>query len=311
MKKIILMAMCWPIFIYPLYAQKEKTKKDKKEIIIIKKGDKEQKLTVETKDGNVFINGKPSSEYKGEDVSVITQGFKNDNDFLYAPEGDFHLFNKISGEKKAFLGVVTEKAIDGVKITDVSKGSAAEKAGLKKNDIITKIENKNISTPDELVEVIATYKPGENITIYYTRDGKSENAKATLGARSISQSFSFKDNGLYDRNFKIPDMSAIPHPYIMQRFGRGRLGLRIEDTENNSGVKITNVYDESVAAKAGLKTNDIITEVNGKKIKDVNEIKKELADIKDKTSYTIKALRNGTEMNFEIKIPKKINKAEL
>ncbi|MDB5222559.1 MAG: hypothetical protein JWN83_1226 [Chitinophagaceae bacterium] len=313
MKKIILLALAWPLCSYPLYAQKEqkeKTKNNSREIIIIKSGDKEKKLTIETKDGEVFINGKPSSEYKDDDVNVIRQKFKSD--FLYTPGANIY-FNNRDGENKGFLGVTTEKADGGVKITDVSKGSAAEKAGLKEGDVITKVGNKNITDPDDLMDAVTTYKPKEEVTISYKRDGKAGDVKATLGGRSFSRTYSFNSNGMNDFNFTMPKIAPMPHqPFTMAwGFGRGRLGVRIEDTDNDSGVKITDVDDESAAAKAGLKENDIITEVNGKKVKDVNEVRKELGEVKDKNSYNIKAKRNGSDMNFEIKIPKKINKADL
>ena len=316
MKKIILMALCWPLCSYPLYAQKEKTKENGREIIIIKSGDKEKKLTIETKDGEVFINGKPSSEYKDDDVNVIRQKFKSDKNFLYTPgAGNFNFYDDSKGEKKAFLGVTTEKVDGGVKITDLSKGSAAEKAGLKEGDVITKIGNKNITDPEELMDAVTTYKPKEDVIISYKRDGKAGETKATLGERSFSRSFSFNGNSMSDMdfNFTMPKIAALPRePFAMSwGYGRGRLGLSIEDTDNDGGVKITDVQDESAAAKSGLKENDIITEVNGKKVKDVNEVRKELAEVKDKTSYNIKAKRSGSDMNFEIKIPKKINKATL
>ncbi len=315
MKKIILFALCWPLFSYPIYAQKEKTKEDSREVIIIKSGGKEKKLTIETKDGEVFINGKPSSEYKDDDVNVIRQKFKGDKNFLFTPGArNFNLFNEDS-EKKAFLGVTTEKVDDGVKITDISKGSAAEKAGLKEGDVINKIGNKKVTDPDDLMDAVTTYKPREDVTISYKRDGKAADVKATMGDRSFSRSFSFNSSGMNsgDYNFTMPKIATIPHqPLAMSwGFGRGRLGVRIEDTDNDSGAKITDVHDESTAAKAGLKENDIITEVNGNKVKDVNEVRKELSDLKDKTSYNIKAKRGGSDMNFEIKIPKKINKADL
>ncbi len=50
--------------------------------------------------------------------------------------------------------------------------------------------------------------------------------------------------------------------------------------------------------------------MDGKKIKNVNEVRAEVLH-SDKNNYTIKARRNGAEMNFEIKIPKKINSADL
>lgn len=317
MKKIILLALSWPLFSYWPYAQeqqKEKTKNNSQEIIIIKSGDKEKKLIIETKDGEVFINGKPSSEYKDGDVNVIRQKFKSDQNFLYTPNGkNLHLFD--DGKNKGFLGVTTEKVDGGVKITDISKGSAAEKAGLKEGDVITKVGNKTVADEDELLDAVSALKPKADVTISYKRDGKTADAKATLGERSFSRTFSYNGSGFTDRdfNFTMPKAANIPHqPLAMSwGFGRGRLGVRIEDTENDNGVKVTEVHDESAAAKAGLKENDVITEVNGKKVKDVNEVRKELAEVKDKTAYNIKAKRNGSDMNFEVKIPKKINKADL
>ncbi len=309
------MALVWPLCSYPLYAQKEKTKHNGREVIIIKSGDKEKKLTIETKDGEVFINGKPSSEYKDDDVNVIRQKFKNDNNFLYTPGANTFKYFEGDGKAKAFLGVTTEKVDDGVKITNVSKGSAAEKAGLKEGDVITKVGNKKISDPDELMNAVTTYKPKEDVNIAYKREGKAGETKAAMGERSFARTFSYNGNRMSDMdfNFTMPKIAALPRePFAMSwGYGRGRLGVSIEDTDNDSGVKITDVQDESAAAKSGLKENDIITEVNNKKVKDVNEARKEMAEVKDKGSYNIKAKRNSSEMNFEIKIPKKINKATL
>ena len=282
----------------------------------LKDGDKEKKLTIETKDGKTLINGKPASEYKGDDVNVIKQKFRIDKNALFTPgAGNFHFFENGDGEKKAFLGVTTEKVDDGAKITNVSKGSAADKAGLKEGDVITKIGNKKITAPDELRDAVTSYKPKDDITVSYKRDGKNGDVKATLGNMNYANTFSFNENAITNRDFnlKMPGIENLPgHPLAMTwGYNHGRLGVRIEDADNEGGAKVIDVYDESAAAKAGLKENDIITEVNGKKVKDVNEIKKELADGKDKSSYNIKVKRNGADMNFEIKIPKKINKADL
>lgn len=315
MKKFILLALGWPIISYPLYAQKEQkenTKNSTEEIIIIKRGDKEKKLTIETKDGDIFLNGKPASEYKEDDVNVIRQKFGSGRNFLYTPEGkNFQNFGN-DWKDKGFLGVTTEKTDGGVKITDISNGSAAEKAGLKEGDIITKIGDKNITDEDELFEAVNGYKPNDEVSISYKREGKTNDVKATLGERrNFSQAFSFNsskwDSGFH---FKMPKISHQPFAMSWGSF-KGKLGLRIEDTENESGAKVIYVHDESAAAKAGVKENDIITEVNGNKVKDVNEVRKKLAEVTYKTSYNIKVKRNGSDMNFEIKVPKRINKADL
>lgn len=311
MKKIILLALAWPLCYYPLYAQKDKNKNESREVIIIKNGDKEKKLMVETKDGEVFINGKPSSEYKEKDISIIKQRFSDDNNWHPSQSDKFTFFN---GEGRAFLGVGTEKTDGGVKITDVSKGSAAEKAGLKVGDVITKVGGKSITDEEQLIDVVAGMKPKEDVNITYKREGKTTEAKATLGNRGISRAYAFDGSAMEERNFHmaVPRIH-MPHLPLAKSwgFGRGRLGLRIEDTENDNGAKVTEVHDESAAAKAGLKENDVITEVNGKAVKNVNEVLKEVAEVKDKSNYNIKAKRSGADMNFEIKIPKKLNKADL
>lgn len=313
MKKIILLALAWPLCSYPIYAQKEKTKNNTREIIIIKSGDNEKKLTIETKDGEVFINGKPSSEYKDGDVNVIRNKFRSDRNFLSTPGmGNFHFYDS-DRKSVGFLGVSTEKADDGVKITNVSDGSAAAKAGLKEGDIITKVGDKKITGTEDLLDAINARKPKEDVTISYKRDGKTTNTKATLGERKYARTFSYNgsnwDSGF---TFTMPKIGDLREPFAMAWGpGRGRLGLSIEDADNDGGAKITNVNDESAAAKAGLKENDIITEVNGKKVKDVNEVKKELAEVKDKSAYSIKAKRNDSDINFEINIPKRVNKANL
>lgn len=327
MKKIILLGLCWPLFSYFPYAQKENKKDDNQEVIIIKSRDKEKKITIETRDGELFINGKPSSEFKDGDVDIIRQKAGRGTKFHYAPGSDhFTLFDKFGADDKAFLGVTTEKVDGVVKVTEVSKGSPAEKAGLKEGDVITKIGNKKIAEKDDVFEAINNQKPKDDIAILYTRDGKAGEAKATLSQKSFSRSFALNGNhfgeGFSNRIFngthlgegfsnKMSKLGTIPNQSFGYSFGKGRLGLRIEDSDNESGAVVTEVHDESAAAKAGLKEKDVITEVNGKKVKDVNEVRKELAEVKDKNSYNIKAKRNGADMNFEIKIPKKTNKADI
>ena len=89
------------------------------------------------------------------------------------------------------------------------------------------------------------------------------------------------------------------------------MGLKIEDTENNIGVKIISVEEGSPADKAGLKKDDIISSFNGEKVTSVDELMDQVNDSEDKDTFNIKAMRNNSEMNFDIKIPKKLNSADL
>ena len=92
---------------------------------------------------------------------------------------------------------------------------------------------------------------------------------------------------------------------------RQKLGLKIQDTEEGNGVKILEVQDSSAAATAGLKKDDIITEIGGEKVTNTDEAREQLQENNEKGTYPIKAKRNGSEMTFTIKIPKKLKTTNL
>jgi len=68
----------------------------------------------------------------------------------------------------------------GAQVQDVSAGSAGDKAGLKKGDVISKVDDTRITSSDSLVATIRSYRPGDKVTITYTRDDKEQTASVTL-----------------------------------------------------------------------------------------------------------------------------------
>ncbi len=344
MKKIILPGF---LIIYmtlgsvAAFAQADKIdKKESREIIIRSNGDTDKKMKIEIDGDKVTVNGKPLSDYKEDDVTIIERDLihEGSGDMLYFPKGknrDFEFFNNDSKsfESKTFLGVITEKATNGVKINEVMKGSSAEKAGMKKGDVITKINDKNISNPKDLFDAVQSYKPNEEVKLYYSRDGKKSDMKVKLGERKEStRTFTFNDDNGFrnedaynfkkDRynfkndgyNFKMAPMPQIrdfPKSYFRYFNNNVKLGVKVEDAPDNAGAKIVNVEQGSAADKAGLKKDDIITEMNGEKVTNIDDVRSGLMDAEDKESYNLKAKRNNAEMNFEIKIPKPVNSADL
>jgi serine protease Do len=336
--------------------KEKKEKKETQEIIIRKKGDKDTKVTVEIKGDVVTINGKPLSEFKDGDITINKRDIKvwdGQRNFSFAPGEDLEMFFNgpvkipVNREKRAFLGVTTgvnndgsnDTKPDGAAITNITKGSAAEKAGLKEGDIITKINDKKVGDPEDLTTTIGSFKPKEEVTVYYKREGKEKSTKAVLGETnsmgSMSYSFSSPKPGV--RSFTIPRSPAAPGMQAMPNFewnGEGmggmdglgklrevegfamfprqqKLGLKIQDTEEGNGVKVLDTDKDSPAEKAGLKKDDIVTEIGGKKITNTDEAREQLMENAEKSAYTIKAKRNGSEMSFDIKIPKKLKTANL
>ncbi|MDB5229284.1 MAG: hypothetical protein JWN76_89 [Chitinophagaceae bacterium] len=329
--KAIVLTLAAGLMMPALKAQDSKDKVQKDQTIVIrKKGDSKEKIKVEVDGENVTVNGKPLSEYKGDDIEVIKGNRLWNMDGRMAltlpktPRGavapriqSLPRMNmaplermegfEFPGEKRAFLGVTTEKAEGGAKITEISKGSAAEKAGLKKDDIITKIGSAKIESSEDLYEAVSKYKPEEKVTISYKRDGREATVNAVLGSNN---SFSFDNlhmtpsldlnndfNGNFNNNFVFR--------------GRPRLGMQVQETDNSAGIKVLDVDENSAADKAGIKENDIITSVNGKEVNKLEDIRELVRDIKEGDALKITYKRDNKTENTEIKFPKKLKKADL
>jgi serine protease Do len=316
---------------------KDKEKKDKKDvqqIIITRKNAKDEKVIVEINGDKVTINGKPLDEYKDKknDISVRVQKYKEleslaripglNNSWSYSGDGN-NLRYFSDDANRAMLGVTTEKTEQGVKIQDITNESGAEKAGLKEGDIITKIDDKKIEDPDDLSKTIREHKPGDKVAVTFQRDKKEQKVTAELtkwkGVNVFTTTPGFKmDMG--DMNFEniMPRTPRVPRtmtPYGGQGWswsGSGpKLGISVQDTDDGKGVKVIDVDDESNAAKAGIKEDDIITEVDGKAVNGADEIAKIIRESKDKVSVMIKLQRSGKTQNIEVKMPRKIKTADL
>ena len=75
----------------------------------------------------------------------------------------------------------------GGKLQSVQSGGAAAKAGLKKGDVITKVDDEVIDGSESLVATVRGHRPGDKVTITYQRDGKTETTTADLGSDGGNQ----------------------------------------------------------------------------------------------------------------------------
>jgi putative serine protease PepD len=73
-----------------------------------------------------------------------------------------------------------ETTVTGAVVQEVTADSAAEKAGLKKGDTITKVDDHQINGSDSLVATVRSYRPGDEVEVTWSRDGKEQSAKITL-----------------------------------------------------------------------------------------------------------------------------------
>jgi serine protease Do len=316
----LLVLLAQPSFAQDKEKDKEKAEKDKaknknEEIIIRRKTDKDTKVTVEIKGDEVLVNGKPADDYEDENISIhkrrtITMSprtpFRSQSGTWSYGNNGAHVFD----EEVAFLGVVTEDHEKGVQIESVTDESAAEKGGLKEGDIITKIDETTIGSPDQLTKAIRKHKPEEKATITYLRENKEQKVTVTLGKRKNSGYELFAPNVNVNPNFDLNfDNGAFGRAYSFS--GRGRLGVKAQDTEEGKGVKVIGIDEESIAEKAGLKEGDIITEFDGKAINDTEALSKAARDAREKSSVSVKYNRDGKSQTAELKTPKKLKTTNL
>ena len=320
---------------------------------------KEYKMRVmvkRDKSGNgeeIMINDKPLGSLEDIQLDTIIQSFTVTGDDLKEVmaqhpdwegmgfDADFlQQFNNDKGNATAFLGVATEKVPEGARVVEITKESAAEKAGLQKEDIITKVGEENITDPANLAEVISSKKTKELVTLYYTRNGKKANVKVTLGERArMEKIITMKSSPKMGKVLAIPNRPGNPiEKMIIIEDGKGgqdlnspnifyelnsnnqieyampkqkKIGLKIQDLEEGIGVKVIAIEKESAAEKAGLQKGDILVSIGGIKVGNTDEARQQLRPTPAKNGYTIKAKRGGKEMNFEVKYPKKINTIDL
>jgi serine protease Do len=315
-------------------AQEEKDKsKDKKEkvekvekkegqqIIITTKKDVNEKIVVEINGDKVTVNGKPIEDIKDGDMSVNVRRLKNGT-ALYStthPTYNFNwddnkAFSYNFNDNTAMLGVVTDKTDGGVKIIEVNNETAASKIGLKEDDVITKVDGKTIADPDDLTKVIRSHKPGDKVVITYQRDKKEQTATAELGKYNgpfmgnlgkFSPNMDFKVMPRIEQNIPRTFNSQNGYSLLMDN-NRPKLGLSVQDTDDGKGVKVLEVDEESNAAKAGVKKDDVILSINDKVVNTADEVAKIVKENREKPSMKLKVNRGGKTQEIEVKMPRKL-----
>ena len=146
---------------------------------------------------------------------------------------------------KKFADEMKLSSVSGVYINEVLKGSAAEKAGLKKNDVIVAIDGQKITDGASVQAKVNGYHPGDKATITYIRDGKTQEAQVVFQAASETEVVAQADGGMvfYGATLKAASPETLK-----------ALGLK-------SGVEIVSLGSGKMA-EAGAKVGGIIVYVN-------------------------------------------------
>jgi S1-C subfamily serine protease len=180
---------------------------------------------------------------------------------------------KYGSSKRAYLGVMygsdqmseedrkknNVKEGDGVFVMEVSKGSAAEEAGVQKGDFITKINGAVINSGNEMVERISSMNPGDKVNITFQHNGETKTASVTLkGTTGTYASAKAQVIEQLGASFENIDPTAA-----------AQLGIR-------SGVLVKELGEGIISDQTRIKEGFIVTKVNNRLVSSVDELKEAL-----------------------------------
>jgi serine protease Do/serine protease DegQ len=140
-------------------------------------------------------------------------------------------------------------------IEQVMPDSAADEAGIKPGDVITKVNGKSIKTFNELRGKIGTIGVGKKVKLTIVRNGNEQELNVKL---------------------KQSQASNVAAANIHRMFE----GAKLENNNDNSGVIIVDVAENSPAQLIGLQSGDLITSINRSRINNIAELRDYLKDKK-------------------------------
>jgi serine protease Do len=268
-------------------------------------GDSAQTIVVEQDPGRIEV----MPEIAGDDVNV-----------LIGDEGSSWLgveTHEVTSDKAKELKLNAER---GVVLGKVVADSPAAKAGLKENDVVTEINGQRVEGAAQFRRMIHEIPAGRSIQLTVWRDGRSQTISATLGKseeRRRAMKMMAPTPGAFA--FRMPEIPEIPsmewNGNMLIGGGQPRLGIDAEDINgqlgtffgapDGEGILVREVNSGSPAEKAGVKAGDVITSLNGERIRTVGELREKLSAKRDEKDRTVKlgVLRSKSEISLNVELP--------
>jgi len=212
----------------------------------------------------------------------------------------------------------------GVLVTRVVPDSPADRAGIQRGDVITRLGSSSVESHDQLAEIVRQSPSGRRMDVQVVRGGNRQSLTVTLASRDDTDSdqpraYSDDDQKGNDEGGPDLDVPAPPSPPRMIRggdlmpdmrgmmLGRGRLGVRVQDlnpdladyfgSRTMKGALVVDVTEGSAADQAGLHAGDVITKVGTKSIEDGDDLIEAVRSSEGAVSITV--LRHGSTRTLQ------------
>jgi serine protease Do len=188
----------------------------------------------------------------------------------------------------------------GAVIADVTKDSPADKAGLKRGDVIVEFNGKPLRVGSDLPRVVAATKPGTEVELKIVRDKKEKTLRVKVGQMKETDLESEEEGN--SGGGQAENTSS----------GLGLTVTNIDaqtarqlDLDNDQGVLITRVKVNSPAEEAGLTRGDVIQEINRQPINDLNDYRSIVSKAKPGDTLLFLIYRRGGSLFVPVQIPAK------
>jgi len=157
---------------------------------------------------------------------------------------------------------------DGAIVTDVQVNSPAQKAELKRGDLIFKVNNKNVKTPSQLQRLIISLNPNDTITLSIERDKKEFTKKLTLNSLNGDKTTS----GAYI------ELEGLRMSELTEKTKK-----EFQIPLSTIGVFIEGVLERSQAEMSGFIAGDILIQIEDKKIENLKDAQSAFKEYKGET----------------------------
>lgn len=217
---------------------------------------------------------------------------------------------EIDARQARLLGL---PGVQGVLITEVRKGSAADQAGLQSGDVVLAVNGRAVNAPNELQSVVARYRPGDRIDLEVWRNAQRLHLQAQLMGRETS-AYQEWFSELTQQAPVLPESPQEPAPDSVFNLENWGLGLRdLSDQEYktfkvNSGVYVAYVARGSVADEAGLPRDVVILQIEGFEVAALEDVLALLEEFEatEAVLFRVKK-RDGTIAFYEVLVPEPIS----
>jgi len=180
------------------------------------------------------------------------------------------------------------KSLNGALISDVSEGSAAEKAGLQPDDVVIEFNGEDVVDSNDLRNFVGLLQPGTRVDITYLRDNRRRTTQITVKEAP----------DLEDETITTDDDGNA----VMEAFDGAEISNIPDDMElrgGQDGVYISAVESGSRAARAGLRRGDVIRRVGKTDIRDLDDFQEAIES--GNGPYALRVERQGQTRYLAVK----------